>query len=309
MGKGRFQSLVARALQPPKGFNFEKFLHEFQQSVNLQTFMQIGNSELSELFRSIWTVLLETSANPSSTVRLASQRAAGAFLTRITPYFAEFVLGSFSEVTRSASFDVKSLIVVASSFAYLSTVFVAKTKLSLFVKQTPVFEHFKSSDSAFAEHLVSIIGNLRHLGTTWLEHLLEMFLEKFKSDGSRYVIKAIAAIVAHQPDVYVGRIVDTVDPATPGFYSLMSFLLGSNEDRLRSVDLMPLAKLAVRGLAREDMCPADLDSALQILAVQSMSFSVDVTHMGDNVFHVKVWNAVESADADMNASRAESITA
>lgn len=306
MNSNQLQTFIARAINPKKGFDFEKFLHKFQQEVNAQKIARVPSTDLKKLFHDIWMVLLETAANPSSTVRLASQRAMNVFLTRVTPYDPALVLDSFTEVVRSADFDVNAMIVIASSFAYLSTSFVARHRLHVFVDSTPVFDYLKSSDSALSEHFVTIIGHLRHLGNAWLEKLLKHFLVKFESDNSRNVIKAIAAIVSHCPDVFLPEVMKCTKPETPGFLPLMSFLVGMNEGKLANIDLMPLAKQAVKALELVDTCPADLDSALQLLAMKSESFNVDVAHMGGKTFHIKVWNASESAQADFSAERVDS---
>ena len=278
--KESFVNSIQIGLNPSTPNNeVNKILYNFQHQVNAFIFTKYQLAEIPDIFRLIWKLLLTTAGNQSSTTRLASYRATGAFLTRVTPYYPDKVHESFSDVAINATIDFKSSAIIASSFAFLSTFFAAPL-LPKFIKTTPVFHHFSSNDPAFSEHLAVIISNLGHLGTEWLKNLLQFFLERVEDSQSRYIIRAVSAIIGHNPKLYIGLVLEWVLTKGPNdiakYISFLSFLIAPHINEIYDIDLFPIAKAAAQIIGEGKANFTDTDSSFQLLSVHSSSFNVDI---------------------------------
>lgn len=233
---------------------------------------------------------MTTSGNPSSNTRLASYRATGTFLTRITPYYPKLMHESFSEVTLNSTVDVKSSAVIASTFGFIST-FIARNDLDIFLKTTPVFHHFSILDPQFSDHLAPVISNLGHLGIEWHKNLLHSYLEQISGVPSRDLIKAISAIAHNYPKVMLKEIIEFLKDHSSFSknLTLLAYLLSNNSNLLVGVDLYPIAETAIQVLSHQ-ASTADLDCAIQLLSIHSDSFRSKVDDEQNGFVHIKIYN-------------------
>ncbi|KAK8871158.1 hypothetical protein M9Y10_009071 [Tritrichomonas musculus] len=291
--KDSFYQSIVEALKPTtSNQDLNRTLYNFQNQINAFIFTRYTLNDVPEIFRSIWKLLLSAAGNSSSTTRLASYRAAGAFLTRVTPYYPDKIHESFSDVTLMATIDVKSSAIIASSFAFISK-YIATPFMKKFINQTPVFHHFSSNDPVFSEHLPTIISNLGHLGNDWLKNLLQFFLEKIdeSTTASRYLIKAVTAIVGHNPRFFIRHIIDWMKTSSKEnlkkkddendleidkkYISLFTFFISGHQKSIEDVDLYCFAKSASL-LLNSNPNLTDIDSSFQMLSTPSNSFRVVV---------------------------------
>ncbi|OHT10982.1 hypothetical protein TRFO_19570 [Tritrichomonas foetus] len=281
---------------PQRPVDVNKVLYNFQHNITANSFAKYSPNDMVDIFHLIWKLLLTTAGSPSSTTRLAAYRATGAFLTRITPYYPKMIHRSFSDVTLLMTIDVKSSAVIASSFAFIST-YIAEPYLPKFLKSTPVFHHFASNDSAFSEHLAVIISKLGHLGSDWMKNLLQYFLERIEEKQDRYLIRAIASIIGHNPKLYIQIVLDFVKPELQKYLSLITFLISTHQEDIKSsVDLMPVAMASIDLISSCSANLADFDSALQILSIKSDSFNFEAEDAGDSKCKIKIWNDSETKE-------------
>ncbi|OHT04979.1 hypothetical protein TRFO_27427 [Tritrichomonas foetus] len=286
--KDPFYSSILTALNPSTSNNdVNKILYNFQHQVNAFVFTRYKIVDVPEIFRNIWKLLLTTAGNQSSTTRLASYRATGAFLTRVTPYYPAIIHESFSDVTMLVTIDVKSSAIIASSFAFIST-YIAAPSLPKFLNSTPVFHHFSSNDPAFSEHLAVIISNLGHLGTEWLKNLLHFFLERIEESQSRYLIRAVSAIIGHDPKLYIQLILEWMENKSKNFINLFSFLIAGHQKEIVDIDLFPVAKSSALLIGEGKANFTDTDSAFQILSTHSNYFNVNVHDNNDGTINIAV---------------------
>lgn len=302
MDKASFSKSITEAIKPStSNIDLNRTLYNFQHTVNAFFFTQFKVTDIPNLFKTIWKFLLTAANSQSATTRLASYRATGAFLTRVTPFYPALVHESFSEVALLVTIDFKSSAIIASSFAFISR-YIANPFMKKFINSAPVFHHFCSDDPAFSEHLPTIISNLKHLGTDWMKNLLQFFLEKIdeSSLASRYLIKAVSAIVGHNPKFYIQQILDWMDDNTvktddtetslpiiqKKYIALFVFFISGHQKEIEDcVDLYPIAHSAALLLSQsttENSSLSDLDAALQLLSTPSLSFRVQVTFDQEN---------------------------
>ena len=309
--KDPFLAPLRDSLEGEQGNDVNKVLYNFQHKVTKNCFSKYSEKEILDIFQIIWKLLLTTAASPSSMTRLAAYRATGAFLTRVTPYYPELIHKSFSHMTLLTTIDVKSSAVIASSFAFIST-YIAEPLLPTFLKSTPVFHHFAANDTGFSEHLAVIISKLGHLGDEWMKNLLQYFLDKVSENQNRYLIRAIAAIIGHNPRVYIQIVLDYIKEDIQKYLSLITFLISSHQKDIEtSVDLMPVALAAIDLISSDNASISDFDSALQILSIKSNSFKFqadsDIKDLNDGELDsktckFKVWNNSEEKEVSVNIS-------
>jgi hypothetical protein len=268
-------SSLPGALDEAQGTDLNGFLYKFRREVTAAQFKKYSEAERPERFRQVWQFLLTTAGHASSTIRLASHRATGSFLTHIVPHFPDVMLGTFADVAGLTKFDPKSSAVIASSFAFLST-FVARPFLPRSLNTMAIVEHFASPDVTFAEGLPGIISKLGHLGVDWLTHLLRNCLRHIEDASARFVIKAVSAIIGHDAAVFLNEVLDFVGDRIAENLALLSFLICTYGASIADVDLIRVAVTAVTILGNADSCPPDLDCSLQLLSVESPSFHLSI---------------------------------
>lgn len=285
-----------------------KVIYNFQHQISSSLFSKYSDEIILKIFKDIiWIFLLNNAGSPSSSTRLAAYHATGAFLTRITPYYPQLIYNSFMDITKQMTVDVKSSAVIASSFAFIST-YVAEPFLASFLSSTPVFHHFATSDPSFSEHLAVIISKLGHLGTQWMENLLQYFLERISEKQDRYIIRAIAAIVSNDPNHYIQIILNFVKSDFRKYLSFLTFVILNHQDSLSSIDLMPVVLSAIDTLKDSESNLADFDSALQFLSINSTSFHFKTETTTETECTIKISNdAGLTKEATINLEKVTSI--
>lgn len=279
-------------------------LAELQNYLIMCNFKKKDEATLIDDFKNIWKSLLITSANSSSTIRLASYKATGIFLTKITPYYPNEVCKSFSEIALEATITAHNSAIIASSFAYI-TRFIAPLYLEKFLKSTPVFHHFSFVDPSFSEYIAQIITNSEHLGKDWLKILLHSLLERIESNENRHLSKAVAAIVNHDPYVMFNELVDFIiennkpqDKPTVllNHLSLLAYVLSNIEGKTNKLELFEIAEASVSILSRPNRTVVESDSAFQILGIENRSFSVNITN-NQEILNIEIKNNDETKTA------------
>lgn len=255
-------------------------LLQIQKDVNVAFLSTQSPDYVTFLVGEIWRFLLFAAAHSVSSVRLASYRATGIFLLKITPFYPDVVKSTFSDVSMQATIDLKSSAIIAASFAFISRT-ISLPSLEKFLNVTPVYHDFASSDPIFSEHLASIISNIGELGFDWFQTLLHSFLALVGTSTDRYLLKSIAAIVKHYPMQLMNEILQFV--AQQGnmkpYLALISFVIVSTKALvLDDLDLFDVALHALLVLEESDKSNlTEIDSAMQILSVRSKSFALEVT--------------------------------
>ena len=258
-----------------------------QRELNYACLRTHGVEAVESLLGEIWRFLLFSASHSTSSVRLSSYRATGIFLLKITPYFPRQIQNTFSKVSEGSTVDLKSSAVIAASFAFISQT-VALPYLEQFLDTTPVYHDFAISDPIFSEHLGAIISHIGNVGLDWFRTLLHSFLALVATSADRYLLWSIVAIVKHHPYELVCEILQFVkEQASMRVYlSLVSFVLTSlKRVRFDDFDLLAIAmeSLAVLENASEANL-TEIDSAMQILSIQSKSFALTVEEIdNDNV--------------------------
>ena len=271
----------------------------FQREVNISHFSNYHNYKIIDYLRLAWKLLINESSNDSSSIRLASYRATGAFLTRITPFYPEMMHVSFSDVCLLSTIDVKSSAIIASSFAFISN-YLAPPFLQKFLKSTPVVHHFACDNQVFAEHLEVIIKQLGHLGIDWLKNLLMYLLNKLDEEiESRYLIKSIVVIIGHHPKLFINIILDFTNKNLKKFIGLISYITMNRKNELLDVDLSNIAFEALDIINSNQSSHAEIDSSLQILAFSSVSFNVQFEKINDDTCCLKVYNDNKSKSSEI----------
>jgi hypothetical protein len=297
--KDPFLVSIATALDDSSGVDTTTYLLNFRRDLNADQFRACSVIELADIFRQVWRLLLVTAASESSVIRIASYRATGAFLTRLLPFYPEAVHKSFSDVALLTTIDITSSVIVASSFGLISK-YVAQPFLARSVLSWPIFHHFTSTDPGLSETFPIIISKLGHLGVDTLKDWLHYFLVQVEEASSRYYIKSIAAIVGHRPSFFVEEILAFVEAKISVFLTLLAFLFGQHPEVVEDLDLMNVATAAVSVIGNEESLPMDIDSSLQILAIQSKSFRVEIGELVDGFLPIRVSNGGLSAAGDLN---------
>jgi hypothetical protein len=154
-----------------------------------------------------------------------------------------------------------------------------------------IVEHFASPDPTFAESLPGIISKLGHLGADWLKHLLRNCLRAVEDASSRFVLKAIAAIIGHDPSVFILEVLNFVGDRITDNLTLLAFLLCSYQASIRDLDLFAVARVACETLGSDQSTPSALDSSLQLLSIKSPSFSVAIGELASGRVPFRVSNA------------------
>ena len=253
-------------------------------------FMMANRQDLNSFLSSLWAFLLYAGSHSNTSVRLSAYRTTGVFLLRVTPYFPGEVQSTFSDMATASTLsqDIKSSAIIASSFAFVSN-FNAFPYLDGFLHKNPVFHHFSIGDAIFSDHLASIIRNLGRLGIEWLTGLLHSFLQKLEHSSDRYLILAIAAVIKHDPLKLMSELLLFVREQydVKDHLALISFLLSSIECNFDSLNLLDIAEASMGVLANfESETVANVDSAFQILGLQSPSFSVVITNANESTLRI-----------------------
>jgi hypothetical protein len=218
----------------------------------------------------------------------------------MTPYFPRQIQWTFSHVSMLTTIDLKSSAIIASAFAFISRV-IAFPFLRNFLDSTPVFHHFALSDPIFSEHLSSIVSNLGNLGLDWYRTLLHSFLTGAAASRDQALLRTIVAIVRHHPADLMREVLDFVRGQSnfAAFLPLVSFVLSSRRFPLDELELFPVACQCLQILSDADAKVTELDSALQVLALKSDSFSVTVESVSDLVVRLVVAKASDRRDAEI----------
>jgi hypothetical protein len=209
---------------------------------------------------------------------------------------------SFSDVAILTPFDPKSSAVIASSFAFLSA-WVARPFLPRSLPAHEIIQHFSSPDPTFSESLPGIIAKLGHLGTDWLKQLLRNCLDAAEDASSRFLVKSIAAIIGHNPKVFLAEVLAWVGENIAGHLTLLGFLLCQCEDSLGDMDLWPIAAIAARILGNPESVFTDLDSSVLLLSLQTPSFALDVGELAQGLLPLRVSNATETVEVKLKFER------
>ena len=151
-------------------------LMQIQQYVNAKFFSGQNESQILEVFSQIWKFLLFAANNNTVSVRLATYKTAGLFLLKNTPFFAKEVTKSFSETATQTTIEIKSSIILASSFAFICNL-IPESNLKDFIENTPIFHHFTVVDPVFSDHLSTVISKLKRLELDWMRSLLLSYLD------------------------------------------------------------------------------------------------------------------------------------
>ncbi|EAY04689.1 hypothetical protein TVAG_474870 [Trichomonas vaginalis G3] len=282
-------------------------LTDLQKSLIMVNFKGKDEAALMETFKSIWKGLLITSANPASSVRLASYKATGIYLTKITPYFPNEICKSFSEIALEATITAHNSAIIASSFAYI-TRFIAPMYLQQFLKSTPVFHHFSFIDPTFSEYIAQIITNSRHLGIDWLKILLHSLLERIDAAENRHLSKAVAAIVNLHPTTMFEELIDFIiennkpmerSQVILSHLPLLAYILNNIEGKSSKFDLYEISEAAITLLNKSEKSIVESDSAFQLLAIENRSFSVNITLINENI-EISLQNADKTKNNKAN---------
>lgn len=253
-----------------------RVLARLQNEINWQFLQPYSKTDRENFFIRLWNFLLFTAAHTNTSVRLAAYRTTGAFLLKVTPYYPNEIMKTFSIITISSTIDLKSSAIIASSFAFISN-FTASPYLNDFLRRTPVFHHFSISDPIFSEHLSQIIRNLGRLGTDWLCTLLHCFLKQVINSNDRYLILSITEIVKHDPLKLMNELLIFIREQSKleDNLGLISYLFSSIECNFDTIDLGDVVEAAITILSNiTKSTPMEIDSAFQILSINSPSFSV-----------------------------------
>ena len=281
-----FRALLSQAqASDAHSSDIQNVLLQIQKSVNFALFRNLPLEQIESVLGEIWKFLLFSAAHSASSIRLASYRATGIFLLRITPYFPQQVQRTFSKVSEGSTVDLKSSAVIAASFAFISRT-VALPYLERFLDTTPVYHDFAISDPIFSEHLGAIISNIGNVGLDWFRTLLHSFLALVATSTDRYLLHSIVAIVKHHPVELVSDILQFVKEQAnmKAYLALVSFVLTSMKRvRFDDFDLYDVARESVDVLEKaEEANLTDIDSAMQILSIQSKSFSLEIEGVDDD---------------------------
>jgi hypothetical protein len=290
-----FAPALATALDKSSGIDMNAFLFTFRSEMVVSRFKGYSPAGRLASFTDIWRLFLQTACDSSSSIRLAAFRAASAFLTRLLPYFPEAVHRSFADAVLQTAIDIKSSALVAAAFTLLSSR-VAKPYLRESLHSLPVFHHFTSTEPTFADQFPIIISKLGHVGNDWLKYLLQFFLKRIVDESAGYILmKSAAAIVAHFPPLFLKEVLEFIGGRIQNYLLLLAFLIGKYGDCVEGLDLLDVALAAVVAVGDEKSVPGDADSALQLLAVRSDSFELEVSGLDEGFLTLRVWKGEKSA--------------
>ncbi|KAK8842867.1 hypothetical protein M9Y10_025733 [Tritrichomonas musculus] len=263
-------------------------LLRFQTEINALFFHGWKTDNIHEAFQEIWKFFLFAASHSQSGVRLASYRATGAFLLKLSPYYTFVIQNTFSDMSMVATIDVKSSAIIASSFAFISSR-ISLPYLGKFLDNTPVFHHFTISDPIFSEHLSSIITNLGELGFDWFSTLLHSFLALTETSNDRYLMKSITAVISHDPINLMNDFLQYISDQNlyKKHLPLASYIITTGHIYDDSFDLFNLAKTSISVLNHpEESNPTMIDSALQILSIKSPSFYLQIDPVGNDTVNL-----------------------
>lgn len=259
----------------------KKALLRVQNELTRQLFVGQSSESVESALTSIWKFFLFAGANSPTSLKTTVYRAAGSFLLKLTPYYPVEIRKTFSETITVLA---KGSALVACSFAFISST-ISQPYLDQFLDSVSVHHNFLISDPTFQEHLVPIISHLGRLNINWYRTMLCKFLPIVVSTPERSLMKAITALVHHYPLELMETLLNFVrgqeNPAS--YLGLIAFILAARKFSIEPFDLFDIAKLAVGVLGKMDGASlTDVDASLQILAVESPSFNVEVIGIDDD---------------------------
>lgn len=275
-------------------------LSQIQQNVNVKFFSSFEEPQIIDYFTSIWKFLLFAANSNNVTVRLSTYRTTGFFLLKNTPYFAHEITKSFSEVATQSTIEIKSSIILASSFAFICNL-IPESFLQDFVENTPVFHHFTISDPVFSDHLATVISNLKRLEYDWMRSLLLTYLDVLDPQSERYLYKSISACVKNYKKQLFPEVLQYIykkdNPSR--FLSLLSYIFTSVQVDTKKLELSKLAEIIFSVLSDgNDHEQAVIDSSFHLLSLESNSFTTNFTLIDDKTLELQV----KTTDKDLKCN-------
>ncbi|EAY21679.1 hypothetical protein TVAG_237050 [Trichomonas vaginalis G3] len=265
-------------------------LMQIQQYVNAKFFSGQNESQILEVFSQIWKFLLFAANNNTVSVRLATYKTAGLFLLKNTPFFAKEVTKSFSETATQTTIEIKSSIILASSFAFICNL-IPESNLKDFIENTPIFHHFTVVDPVFSDHLSTVISKLKRLELNWMRSLLLSYLDVLDPQSERYLFKSISACVKNFKHKLMPEVLNYVyKQENPSIHlPLLSYIFTAVPMNTNELDLARLAEIIYNVLTdKKEHEQAIIDSSFHILSLQSNSFKTVFKEVNSNTLELTI---------------------
>jgi hypothetical protein len=95
--------------------------------------------------------------------------------------------------------------------------------------------------------------------------------------SSRYFLKSIAAIFEHQPVFSLLEMFEFIGTAISASLMLLASLFGQDAQAVHEIDFVDSGLGRVAVIGNKDMPPIDVNSSLQLLAIELKSFNADLS--------------------------------
>jgi hypothetical protein len=90
-------------------------------------------------------------------------------------------------------------------------------------------------------------------------------------------MKSIAAIFEHQPVFSLREMLEFIGTEISAFLTLLASLFGQDAQAVHEINLGDIALGCMAVMGNKDSPPIDVDSSLQLLAIQFKSFNADLS--------------------------------
>lgn len=230
-----------------------RFLTYFEQIISANLFCGLRNNSINQAFIDIWKVLFSLSVSEITSIKLESSRATSIFLTRLLPFYNEFLQKSLSKVIEEIKYRSP---LIPASFVFLSK-FVSQPLLLQYTNITPIIDQFYINDSCFP----FIIDNMGMLGDGVLQYLLKKLLIQLNNDPNRHLIRSIGSLIGHDIQFFLPAILKLNE------LSLFAYIFTNLEFDYKQFDISHVVDLVKTTLETPTSTPLERDCAYQIISV------------------------------------------
>ena len=241
-------------------------LLNFNLNISPSIFCNFDDNDSTEVtLQLIWKILFQAIEVNSSNVKLEILASLTLFMIRITPFYPELMIDSFSEVVRFFDYDPTLSPVIIGAFTYLTKYFSPPFLLS-FLQKIQIFKHFKAEDD-LTESVVDAVKEFSKFPLEWTENLLFVFLKSSKKIIPRHLTRAIAIVVGFAPYFFIPKIIDFFKDELESRLNLFGFIFSMNQFDIKKIEITELVKASFKILNSEKPTFQEIGNSLLILGL------------------------------------------